>query len=64
MKLNLSERLRVMAEFAKADDVVADIGTDHGYLPIWLLQNKRCKSVMYFVKKTPMGLIFPANRVK
>lgn len=46
MKLNLSERLRVMAEFAKADDVVADIGTDHGYLPIWLLQNKRCKSVI------------------
>lgn len=40
MELNLSERLKLIAQFVQPGDVVADIGTDHGYLPIWLIQNK------------------------
>ncbi|WP_432355227.1 tRNA (adenine(22)-N(1))-methyltransferase [Sporosarcina sp. A2] len=36
---NLSERLRLVASFVEAGTVVADIGSDHAYLPCWLVQN-------------------------
>ena len=39
MKLPLSNRLRVCAQMVAPGSRVADIGTDHGYLPIWLLHN-------------------------
>lgn len=39
--MQLSERLRLVAGFVTENYVVADIGTDHGYIPIWLLENER-----------------------
>ena len=30
-----------MAEKIKQGEIVADVGTDHGYIPIYLLQEKR-----------------------
>ncbi len=39
MNLPLSERLRICAGFVAKGDRVADIGCDHGYLGIYLLQN-------------------------
>ena len=39
MKIPLSERLRACADFVAPGDRVADIGCDHGYLGIHLLQN-------------------------
>ena len=39
MKLPLSNRLRACAQMVAPGSRVADIGTDHGYLPIWLLHN-------------------------
>ena len=38
-KLNLSARLALVASLVEKGSVVADVGTDHGYIPIWLLQN-------------------------
>lgn len=38
MKIPLSPRLRACCDFVAKGDRVADVGTDHGYLGIWLLQ--------------------------
>lgn len=38
--MKLSSRLSVCAELITPGNVVADIGTDHGHLPIFLLQNQ------------------------
>ncbi|MBE6020821.1 MAG: SAM-dependent methyltransferase [Clostridiales bacterium] len=37
--IRLSERLEKIAGFISLGDKVADIGTDHGYIPIYLKQN-------------------------
>jgi len=36
----LSERLKKIAEIIPPNSIVADIGTDHAYLPIFLVKNK------------------------
>lgn len=36
MKIKLNDRLKVMSKEASYGKVVADIGTDHGYLPIYM----------------------------
>lgn len=38
--MKLSARLSVCADLVRRGNVVADIGTDHGHLPIFLLKNK------------------------
>lgn len=42
-KINLAPRLRAIADLVTNCSVVYDIGTDHAWLPIWLLQQKRCQ---------------------
>lgn len=42
----LTERLKKAAELIGNEKVLADIGCDHGYLPIYLLENK-CISYAY-----------------
>lgn len=37
--IRLSTRLQMVADFVPPCACAADIGTDHGYLPVWLLQN-------------------------
>lgn len=39
MKLSISNRLLACCEFVRPGERVADVGTDHGYLGIYLLQN-------------------------
>lgn len=36
--IRLSPRLQMVADFVPLCACAADIGTDHGYLPVWLLQ--------------------------
>ena len=44
--ISLSKRLSVIAELVPSCDVLADVGTDHGYLPVYLLQQGRVKRVL------------------
>lgn len=44
--LNLRPRLRTAAEMVKSGRKTVDIGTDHAYLPAWLVLNGICESVL------------------
>lgn len=43
--MDLSKRLEAVADLIGKDLVVADIGTDHGYIPIYLLKKQKSKKV-------------------
>jgi len=45
-EMKLNDRLAAIAGLIKGGAVVADIGTDHGYLPIWLIANRICKTAI------------------
>lgn len=41
--MELSKRLQAVADLVSDDLVVADIGTDHGYIPIYLIEAQKCE---------------------
>lgn len=44
--MTLSQRLRYIVDFVPQNSIVADIGTDHGYIPVYLIENKISKKVI------------------
>lgn len=40
MKIKLSPRLKAIADCVNGSESMADIGTDHGFLPVYLIENK------------------------
>lgn len=44
--MELSLRLHTIAQQIPKDTRLVDVGTDHGYLPVWLLLNHRIKSAV------------------
>lgn len=42
----MTARLFAAAKFVKRGSTVADVGTDHAYIPIWLLKNGICPSAV------------------
>ena len=44
--LQLQPRLRLLADMVPQGARLADIGTDHGYLPVWLMQQGRIASAI------------------
>lgn len=44
--MKLSKRLKAIADFVPKDSVVADIGTDHGYIPAYLIYSGICNKVI------------------
>lgn len=53
--LKISERLKEVANLIPVGANLVDIGTDHGYVPIWLLQNGHIQSAIAMdVNKGPL----------
>ena len=44
-KIKLSRRLAAIAEMVPYGSICIDVGTDHGYIPAWLIQNGICPHV-------------------
>ena len=56
MIMELSNRLRMIASFVTEGYVVGDIGTDHGYIPIYLTSNGNCpRAYAMDVNKEPLS---------
>lgn len=54
--MQLSKRMQMIADMVKPADCIADIGTDHGYIPIWLAENGITKHVIAAdVRKGPLS---------
>lgn len=54
-ELNISKRLEYIAGLVRKGSVAADIGTDHGYLPIYLAKNDICSHIIAMdVRKGPL----------
>ena len=43
--MELSKRLQAVADLISDNRVVADVGTDHGYIPIYLIETGKCQRV-------------------
>lgn len=41
--MKLSPRLQTVADAAGKCNILADVGTDHGYIPVYMLENDLCK---------------------
>lgn len=51
----LSKRLQAAADFVTQGSRIADVGTDHGFLPIYLIQSGRCpRAVAMDIRKGPL----------
>ena len=44
--MKLSDRLQLIADEIHCGETMADIGTDHGFLPLYLLEVKKCPKVI------------------
>lgn len=54
--MKLSYRLETIASLVPQGSKVADIGTDHGYIPIWLVKNNIAASALAMdVRKGPLA---------
>ncbi len=45
-QLQLQPRLQMLADLVPEGARLADVGTDHGYLPVWLLQRGRIRTAI------------------
>lgn len=53
--MELSKRLQAVADLITECKTVADVGTDHGYIPIYLLETGKCfKAIAMDVNKGPL----------
>lgn len=54
--MELSNRLKIIASFVTKGYCVADIGTDHGYIPIYLTEMRQCpKAYAMDVNQEPLN---------
>ena len=55
MLLKLDRRLQLCADLVRNGSAVADIGTDHAYLPVWLCENQKItKAIAADINELPL----------
>ena len=54
--MQLSKRLSAVAEFVTPGGCLVDVGTDHGYVPIALLEQKKISSAIFILERKPIRL--------
>lgn len=53
--MELSRRLQAVADLISEGRIVADVGTDHGYIPIYLIEAKKCiRAIAMDVNQGPL----------
>ncbi len=53
--MSLSLRLKMIADMVRCGSRIADIGTDHGYLPAWLTKSGKCPGgIAADLRKSPL----------
>ena len=53
--MELSKRLQAVADLVSEGQIVADVGTDHGYIPIYLLETGKCeRAIAMDINKGPL----------
>lgn len=53
--MELSKRLQAVADLVSEGQIVADVGTDHGYIPIYLLESGKCeRAIAMDINKGPL----------
>lgn len=53
--MSLSIRLKMIADMVRCGSRIADIGTDHGYLPAWLIKSGKCPcGIAADLRKSPL----------
>ena len=62
MPVKLKPRLAGVASLVPSSSVVADIGTDHAYLPLYLVKEKACPRVIA-VEKSSLNSMFARETV-
>ncbi|MBQ7014910.1 MAG: SAM-dependent methyltransferase [Clostridia bacterium] len=54
--MKLSPRLQTVADAAGKCKILADVGTDHGYIPVYMLQNSLCeKAYASDIREQPLA---------
>ena len=53
MRIELDDRLKMLTDLVNVCEVAADVGTDHGFLGAWLLENKRCRKMQFLDISAP-----------
>lgn len=53
--MELSKRLQAVADLVSHGQIVADVGTDHGYIPIYLIETEKCpRAIAMDINKGPL----------
>ena len=53
--MELSKRLQAVADLVSNGRIVADVGTDHGYIPIYLIETGKCqRAIAMDINKGPL----------